>query len=634
MSGATHRMSARITFAAALRAKPNAALRQKVLSDLTSCPGTLRVRVDTVPAALARLGRASRSRRGVHLLLDLHRVLLYDATGRGVPGIDSVLRSLADAYPCQPRALVVEHARVHPYRFLYALGSLDVVPLLWAVRQVGVLSVADLLTGEIRHTTARPHPESARAGDSAPTVIHYGTSHGLFPPRPQRVRRRWTDATLRAELRADLADLISVDAGVIRDRIDLMSHASLPISVTRVADPRGSQPHICSGKGTQRDAAALVATCEALERYHIAFKRPREQLVCAAFSELTVERAVDPRTLFFGSAPSAAHSEGFAPYTDAQPMLWTWATELGSERSLLIPAQEVWFNTDRFPGERRFVNTTSSGCAVGNSLEEASLFALLEAIERDAYLTGWYVRRRCSRIDLDAIRHESFQLLRKRWHAAFPSYDFALYDITSDTRIPAVAGIAFRLRGTGPRTFHATAARLCAERACYAVLKDLTGFAPEVPPERRARWSELLADPARIRTPENHFEFYALDDAMDRIDVAFGASGHITDTTAMNRACVVPEAARYDLRSVLHQVAGHLQTIGASILIKDITHAEFRRRGIRCVKAVTPNLYPLWFGLASARFSVTPRLQRLAREFTGRPLTTREDFNVSVHPLT
>ncbi|HET6763235.1 MAG TPA: YcaO-like family protein, partial [Longimicrobiaceae bacterium] len=284
-------------------------------------------------------------------------------------------------------------------------------------------------------------------------------------------------------------------------------------------------------------------------------------------------------------------------------------------------------------GEPQHVEPTTSGCAVGGSVTEAGVFALLECIERDAYLTAWYLRRPCARIDPATVRHEPFQLLRRRWHAAYPGYALYFFDLTTDTAVPAVAAIAVRERGEGPRTFHAAAARLSGARACHAALKDLTGFTPALAPERRDEMRRVLERPELVTGPVGHFETYALDETWDRLSFLDFGSGPGMDAAALDGRCPVPAADRYELGDVLRRICAHLRTVGAAAYLKDLTHPALRPHGLRCVRAITPGLFPIWFGSRLRRFAVTPRLRRLAHDLTGRDLEAPEDFNLEIHPF-
>lgn len=615
-----------ISFAEPFSAPANATLRAAIATlafGRTRAP----LHVDTVLGSYLRFERGEKpvDSPTSYLLFDPHRVVLYDdLLGPDAVRIDSVVRALVDAYPFQPIERLLEFVGGEPYRFLYRLDTLEILPLLWGSNQPGIVTIADLLTAEIVRTPAQLHPAAGpvRWARARPAVADE-------PVLPFQLHDCWTDASLRVSGLRDLQSLVS-PLGIVREERTASSFSLIPFAVTRLAWDRGRRMELCYGKDLQPARASVAAICEATERFQVAFIPPEEPLVYGSYAEVR-ERAIDPRALFFSDVTSPS---GRVPvYADEVPMYWAWAGEPLGGKPVLVPAQEIWFGTSRLPGENRFIWTTTSGCAVGNCFEEAALFALFEAIERDSFMTMWYLRRGCDRVKLSSIDHEPFQLLRRRWQAMFPDYGLFLFDLTADTAIPTVAAIAVRSHGEGRRTFHAAATRLSMEGACFAALKDLSGFVPSFTPEKRERSLTLLHGPDRISGPEDHFDLYALDEVFERLSfLNFGPAEEL-DAREINCRSVIPAQPRYNLQSVIERIASHLQSLGVSVLLKDITHASVEPYGLRAVRAITPGLFPIWFGARARRFAVTDRLRRLALEWQGVSVTRPEDCNLSVHPF-
>lgn len=618
-----------ITFAEPFSTAANATLREEI-ARLARGRGRASVHVDTVLAAYLRFERGDQPQDTAtsYLLFDLHRLVLYDDfVGPDTPRIDSVVRALIDAYPFQPIERLLEFVEKEPYRYLYPLDTLEILPLLWVSARPGIVTIADLLTAEIIRTPAHVHPIS-RPG-------HWNQARPAVawkPMLPFELHDCWTDSSLRASGASDLRMLIS-PIGVVQEERSASNLTLIPFAVTRITWDRGKRIELCYGKDLRAAQASVAAICEAAERFQVVFIPADEQLVYASYAEVR-ERAVDPRTLFFSEeASSGSTSSVYSVYTDEMPMHWAWAGEPLGGNWALVPAQEIWFGASRLPDEPGLIRTTTNGCAVGNSFEEAALFALLEAIERDSFMTVWYLRRRCDRIRLSSVDYEPFQLLRRRWYAMFPDYGIFLFDVTADTAIPTIAAIAVRNRGQGRRTFLAVATRLSAEAASFAALKDLSGFVSSFPPERRERSLKLLHEPGRISGPDDHFELYALDEVFERLGFLDFGSAEQLDAQELNRRSAIPMQPRYNLRTVIEKIASHLQSLGVSVLLKDITHASLATCGLRCARAITPGLFPIWFGERAHRFAVTDRLRRLALEWHGAPVTSAEDCNLSVHPF-
>jgi ribosomal protein S12 methylthiotransferase accessory factor len=613
------------TFAAAFAGDENAVLRKRLAAML--CAGSDRpVRVDTVLGVYARTGRGdvSAGPSSSYLLFDFQRLVLYDEPDDPEQArIESVALWLVDAYPHQPTGDFVAHTEAEPFRFLYAAEVLDVLRALWPGRRRGTVTVCDLVTGEIVSTPARVHPEAI----SPPPVQEPGAGEPLRPA-PLRFRARRVDDTLRAGLKPMASGDVSAAMGVTRELHETRDAADLPLAAAKVAWNGGRSVESCFGKSFRPGAAAAVAGFEAAERCGAIFRSPDESLVHGSIRELG-GLAVDPRGLFYDAPVSTG---GGPPLSDTERLHWTWATDPLLGRSVLVPAQEVWFRS-RAGRERTFVRPTTNACALGGSVEEAALFAVFEAIERDAFLTAWYTRRPCRQIDPESVEHEGFQLLRRRFGFAFPDYRFHLFDATTDLGVSAVIGVAVRRRGSGPRSFSAAAARLSPARACFAALGDLAGFYPRISAERREELRGLLAEPDLVRGPTEHYGLYALDETFGRLGFLDFAGPPRTTTGDMQSRQLVPTSTQYDLRELLYTIAARMRSVGASLLLKDVTHRWVAGQGLRCVRAVTPGLYPLWFGPRDRRFGVTERLTRLGQEWTGRTMTVSGDFNLELHPL-
>lgn len=626
-----------VSFGRSMLHEEQLGLREKI--EALAAEGLTRpLHVDTVPGVYAHAEPALfPAARGWVLLFDLHRVFLYDdPAGPESVRADSVVRFIVDDYPFKPLHLLRRHLARHPYKFFYDLAALDLLPLLWRADRPGTVTVLDLLTAEIRTAAANRHP-ALRVGASPPvqTAASVGSAAaagaGTFPLTDRVAGAGWrTDSTPR------LDDIVSPDVGFIRSERAVLSQASIPDTVTRVAWHEGLAEDFCGGISFRAAEARAVARCEAVERFHVIAPPADEPLVYGSYAELR-EEAVDPESLFFHhvSIPEqASRYLRYVEYDATTPMHWTWAGDPRRRRGRLVPAQEVWFNVPLLPGESSCIISSTNACALGGCPEEAALFALLEAVERDAYMTMWYLRRTCAQIDPASVRFEPFQLLWARMTATFPNYRIHLFDLTADITIPSVAAIAVRQSGDGPRTLHATAARPQAERALFTALKDLSASLVVGPQAYRRELAEkFLAAPELVFKPEDHRALYALDEPFARLSfLDFDARPRLTAEDLNERAPVKPRET-YNLRQVLEQLLAHLHDRDVEVLWKDMTYAEFARRGLHCVRAITPGLYPLWFGHNAARFSVTERLRRMALKYTGRSLSAVGDYNLEIHPL-
>ncbi|MEM9293588.1 MAG: YcaO-like family protein [Acidobacteriota bacterium] len=580
------------------------------------------------------------------LLFDFHRVFLFDGPTSSGAGIRSVLWGITDGYPLRPFQVLKEHSLETSYQFLYDLDTLNLLPTLWAGLQLGQVIEISLSTGEIHNSTVPLH---AREVDTVRPVTP-DSEHRFDAPLPEPsfqlrgqpgYRQQWVGPELRAGSPPSVDGLLSEGVGYVRRQESLRDPMSFPTSHATVAWSRGGQQEICYGKSVLGENARKTSIYEALERYQIAFRFPSEanQLIYASREELQDRQLenLDPYSLFYGKAEGCP--EDVLPvYRDEIPFYWTWVdkalgTHSKDNSGILAPAQEVWFQTYEMEGESLIIHPSTNGCALGGTPEEAAVFALLEAIERDAYMTTWYLQRPARAIDLDSIQDEDFQVLRYRWELAYPHYRIHLFDITHDLGIPVVVAVADRQSGDGPRCFHGAACHVSVLEACKGVVKNIAGFHPELTPERRAEYRELLGKPEDIHGPRDHFALYALDESYEaQAFLGFDDASPMSIDEVQEQA-LIPLRPRYEIAALLEILGEQVQKIGGDLYLKDLTHPQLAERGLHCVKAITPGLYPLWFGSRARRFRVTDRLRKLAKRYLGR-VPADDAYNLTTHPFT
>ncbi|MFJ6549254.1 YcaO-like family protein [Microbacterium sp. NPDC091676] len=143
---------------------------------------------------------------------------------------------------------------------------------------------------------------------------------------------------------------------------------------------------VAGGKGRSLEQALASFIGEALERYFVAdpvaipsVLGPENDLVAAISPEIE-----------FGY-PALDDTTGITPYAPDLLLEWIAAEELTGGNSVLLPANLAFCPYEpRDARASRFSVTTTTGVASGANVEDATLQALLELIERDAF---WYFAR-------------------------------------------------------------------------------------------------------------------------------------------------------------------------------------------------------------------------------------------------
>lgn len=167
-------------------------------------------------------------------------------------------------------------------------------------------------------------------------------------------------------------------------------HATLLEGLIRTSiDP--SECDVAGGKGLSTAQALASFLGEGLERYFAA--APFKALAVTG-TERELVTAIDP-ILRFGY-PAEDKTPGIEAYSPELAVEWIHGENLTNRRDVLVPANLAF--CPYVPGDAaasRFSVTSTTGVAAGANVEDATLQALLELIERDAF---WYFARTGQRL--------------------------------------------------------------------------------------------------------------------------------------------------------------------------------------------------------------------------------------------
>ena len=365
---------------------------------------------------------------------------------------------------------------------------------------------------------------------------------------------------------------------------------------------------------TSRDLAFL----EGFERYAGTHRRSPEPLLTESY-EVLGDRALDPRAC--GTYPARTYRDDpmLSPFDPARPIPWVPGYSLRDERPVLVPARLCYYSAG--VAADNFVFECSNGCATGSCLEEAVLFGLLELIERDSFLLGWYGGARLTGIDLASCTGHRVRAMADR--AALRGYDVHAFDNRIDLAVPVVTGVAVRRDG-GPGTLaFAAGAAFDPQAAVESALSEILTYLPHLPGQVAARTAELEAmadDFSLVRRLPDHAALFGLPRMAE----------HARDYLTPGPLRPLPELyadweqrrpRSLDLLDDVRLCRDELVAAGFDVIVVDQTTPEQHRLGLRTVCTVVPGLLPIDFGWSRQRAPHMPRLTgafaRAGRRGTG-----------------
>ncbi|MER5872871.1 TOMM precursor leader peptide-binding protein [Streptomyces sp. NPDC002044] len=369
-----------------------------------------------------------------------------------------------------------------------------------------------------------------------------------------------------------------------------------------------------SGQANSFAASRDLAHLEGLERYAGTHRRTGGRLLTASYAELG-DRALDPAAC--GLYPERTYREDplVSPFDPERPIPWVYGHSLRDERPVLVPARLVHYSAGL--AADNFVFECSNGCAIGSCLEEALLGALLELIERDAFLLGWYGGLPLTEIELSSVPGPAARMMADR--AALQGYDVHAFDNRVDLPVPVVTALAVRRDG-GPGLFSFGAgAALDPAAAVEAALSEVLTYIPHLPGQvagRRTELEAMVGDFGKVLHLKDHAQLYGLPEMAEHVrpyrkPVAVRPLAEVYGSWLSGGAGQRPDTG--DLRDDLRCCVDALVRAGHDVIVVDQTTPEQHRIGLRTVCAVVPGLLPIDFGWSRQRAPFMPRLRTAAR---------------------
>ncbi|WP_433166900.1 TOMM precursor leader peptide-binding protein [Kribbella sp. CA-247076] len=373
----------------------------------------------------------------------------------------------------------------------------------------------------------------------------------------------------------------------------------------------------CSGKGWTRAEARDSALGEALERYAAMTWQP-ERRITSTYDGLD-RPALHPRQLVL-YADHQYDSLPFQPWRPETELEWVPAQSLVTGDDVWIPLSATHLG---YRSAAALFPATSNGFAAGLNRSSATLRALLEVIERDAFLIAWSHRLPGRSVAAAEVPDEQVRAIAAT-HAR-RGVELVVHLLPTDTVATVVLAIAWS--DQAPAAVVGVAAAMEPVAAARSAVLEVGQVRPLLRsrlrlPAVRARMAELAAVPSEVATLDDHDLAYADPDAA------------ATGLRFLRESPQVPwpQAVAQD-NGDLPSLVRSLSQVAADVLAVEVTPPDVARLGVRVVRGLVPGFVPIWFGADQARLGGSRLLEMPAR-IGLRPGPARiDDLNLAPHPL-
>ncbi len=421
------------------------------------------------------------------------------------------------------------------------------------------------------------------------------------------------------ELRKLLAGWVDSRTGVIRQlaigtpeatepELPVTSAAVLASYTEGVYHP--SEPMIGSGKGLAAVDAMIGAVGEAIERYSSSRYR-KADLHRSSLNDLEGE-CLDPRRLcLYDDVQYDRPGFPFVRFDPTRSIEWTRGYWLDTGKPVWVPALMTYFEFHASRAEL-FCQVTSNGLAAGAGLEDAAHRAVLELVERDAFMITWLAQRPGRRLHLDETldsgAHEVVRQLGER------GVEVELFLLEAGLSIPAMICLGFGDGERWPGVTVALAAHMNPRAAARKAILEQGHVGPFLARLMLSRGRSIPAAPNEVRTLFDHALYYAPADRVRIFDFLRDQGGTPIPLADLP---VPPDLS-------LAACVGLLQRGGARVAIADVTSPDVAESPFRVARALGTGIQPIDFGFG---------LQRLPAPRLLSALNGRSGLNPHPHPF-
>lgn len=382
-------------------------------------------------------------------------------------------------------------------------------------------------------------------------------------------------------------------------------------------------PAMGHGRALAFERTKSVAVLEAYERSG-GFPYEAPIVVDRTYHEVS-DDAVDPLLLGRYSEEQLAHpTSKVEPYRPDLSLDWAWGTELATGRPRLVPAEVGFYQYDHAfkrdvrgsraatPEQRRRVFLeSSSGCALGSGVAEATIHALFEVAERDAFLLSWHRARPLPRIPAAELADPVVEALAALVESR--GFDVHFLRATQDVELPVIWVLAIARNGGFPASFSSAGSGADPVSAARSGLCEVAQLATMPLDWDQEDARALTEDSWRVSELEDHVRWSSAPEKLDRIRAVLGGPD-----VSLNEAFPgwpgVLRPSDGNIVSTLRLVTERFDAAGLNeIVVVDQSTCEHRDQGIHVVKAVVPGTVPMVFGQAHQRLLGIPRFDAALR---------------------
>ena len=421
----------------------------------------------------------------------------------------------------------------------------------------------------------------------------------------------------RSEDCVDIAKRIEIialnkDFGAITTILDNYD-SPFPIAVAMLPISSG-QDEPGTGRTSSIEKSRAIALLEAYERYAGFTPKSKEVNCFKSLNEIKAEKlnviSLDKLILNQDTVPNEfTYGKKKFVFLPDKKYHWVYGYDITEKKSLLIPESLAYYGIKLKGEEYRYeliAYEVSNGCSVGSNIEEAVYNGFLEVIERDAFLTCWYMDREITRIILDDEFYSTKSKLHteiKQFNSFYNDYKLDIYEISLSCHIPVVLLTVTR-KETDKTKMNFMCAAAADENIYEAVRKALHEIS-SIFIGLQEKFQESLEsiaikgnDFSLIKNMDDHSLVWGYYKNLDMITFADQVKKTIR-ISDWNKEHMEYESLNSSFAAAVNELSDQEK----HVVFVDQTTEEMKQISMSCAKVFVPGLIPMTFGADNIRIS-------------------------------
>ena len=342
------------------------------------------------------------------------------------------------------------------------------------------------------------------------------------------------------------------------------------------------------GASAQRSHAMAKAIGEAVERYCSAIYK-KDEYPLVSFESASFQCVPPTNFSPYGQEQFAEPTFPFVEFTEGTPVRWVEAFDPVTNEAWHVPAAAVfmpyYFDTEK--GEKPIGQRISTGLACHCSREEASIAAICEVIERDAFTITWQARLGRQPIKLDTLSIANQELIDRFERIGAR---VTLLDLTMDHGVPTILAVGRHSEPEAPALVCAASTSLDPEVAVRKSLEELA-HTWRLACQLKRQKEPIVAgrDFQKVSTQDDHVHLFCEQANSPLSDFLFTSCHQVNFHEIGNLASGDPY---HDLNVLISKV----NSVNHQVLLVDLTTSDVKELGLSVIRAVIPGFHPLFIG--------------------------------------